>query len=651
LSKIVFIAPGEQLAELVRGMLHEFDFEVDLRIGYMEQGVDIAKSLDKTEVDVVISRGGTAALIKAANIEIPLVEVSITGEEIVHAIKSAKVISGKANPSVAYIGFENMMETIRIFSEIINVDFKIYPVHSFEDISLSVQEAKKNNIDVIIGGIMTTEYARKNNMNAVFLESTRESIMAALKIAHEVRYARLLGKRKAEELKTILDATFEAIIGTDDMGRITVINSAAKNFFNIVTDDVISSDINALPGIVDADDIAKVFGEGRQVLAKIVRLKDRTVVKNVTPIVHDGKVENVIISFQEIERIQKVEAKIREELYLKGNVAEYTFADIQGQSPSISETKRIAENFAKLDSIVLMYGETGTGKELFAQSIHNASLRNNEPFVALNCGAMPSNLVESELFGYSDGAFTGAKKGGKKGLFEIAHGGTLFLDEISEMDKTSQVMLLRVIQEKLIRRIGDDKVIPVNVRIIAATNRNLSKMVVEHKFREDLFYRLNVLTLNIPSLRDRRGDVEYLLRYFIGEFGKKFYKYVSLSEDAIAALKGLPWYGNVRQLENFCERIVAIASVNVIDLEFVTSQLADILNIEVRPQSDDKPTLPQSNSSGMDESYSERIVRLLRHYNGNKSKVAKELGICRTTLWRLMRELQIVHDFSGKKQS
>ena len=208
----------------------------------------------------------------------------------------------------------------------------------------------------------------------------------------------------------------------------------------------------------------------------------------------------ILTEFREIE---KLEAAVKHEYRTKGYTARYTFEDIAGTSEAIRESRRLAKQFSKYDSNVLIAGETGTGKEVFAQSIHNASLRKDEPFVAVNCGAIPVNLLESELFGYVDGAFTGASRKGKKGLMEIANHGTLFLDEISEMDFNGQVQLLRVLEERVIRRVGDDKEIPIDIRVIAASNKNLLELIEQGKFREDLYYRLNVLTLYIPPLRDR----------------------------------------------------------------------------------------------------------------------------------------------------
>jgi transcriptional regulator with PAS, ATPase and Fis domain len=645
MSKIVFISPNEEMAKLATDILGEFASDFIIRVGHNEYGVEIVKSLNKEEVDVIVTRGKTAQMIRDEGIEIPIVEIPITGKELVFAINQAKQIVKKNNPKIGYIGYEYMVRTIKTIVSILNIDIKIYEVHQSDDLENIFADIKNSGIDVIIGGVTTNEWAKKMDIPCVFLGTTKDSLIEAFKNAEQVKYARTLEKKKAEELKAILDSAFEAIIGMDDHGTISVFNTAAELFLNMRTTEAIGSNIRTIPDIVDETDMRTVLVEGRQLLAKIIKLKGSTVVLNFMPIVVDGKIMAAILSFQAIDRIQNVEAKIREELYLKGNVADYTFDDIRGQSAMINETKRIAESFAKLDSIVLIFGETGTGKELFAQSIHNASLRSSGPFVAVNCGAIPSNLIESELFGYVEGAFTGAKKGGKRGYFEIAHGGTIFLDEISEMDNGGQVMLLRVIQEKQIRRVGDDRVIPVDVRIIAATNRNLMKLVDEKMFREDLYYRLNVLTLNIPPLRDRPNDIEYLLQYFIGEYSRKFYKYVSLSQDAIAFLKLFSWNGNVRHLKSFCERLVAISVKSEIDLKLVKNQLMTgrTPSPETNPQ---KEQTTESDDSS--EDYSRKIIDLLVQFSGNKGKVAKKLGISRTTLWRQIKEYNIVSDFLKK---
>ena len=257
-------------------------------------------------------------------------------------------------------------------------------------------------------------------------------------------------------------------------------------------------------------------------------------------------------AFAVLQRFKEEEQKqheLRRQLLNKGHKAKYTFDDILGESGAIKKIKEIAKKMAKTNSAVLITGESGTGKELFAHAIHNYSDRKDYPFVAVNCAAIPENLLESELFGYEEGAFTGAKRGGKIGLFEFAHMGTLFLDEIEGMSPALQIKLLRVIQEKEIMKIGGDKVINIDVRIIAATNEELRKLVKENKFRKDLYYRINTLPIMIPPLREREDDVYLLLERFKTEIGADF----KFTPKAKEAFKMYNWEGNIRELKNYVE--------------------------------------------------------------------------------------------------
>ena len=256
----------------------------------------------------------------------------------------------------------------------------------------------------------------------------------------------------------------------------------------------------------------------------------------------------ILQKFNEMERRQN---ELRGQLMKKGqgHRAKYCFDDVIGQSEAIRYTKEILRKMARTESPVLLIGETGTGKELFAHSVHNASRRSSQPFVAVNCGAMPENLLESELFGYEEGAFTGAKKGGRPGLFEFAHQGTLFLDEVEGMSPALQVKLLRVLQEREIMRVGGSQVIHVDVRIVAATNEQLEEKVADGSFRQDLYYRLNTLPVWIPPLRERGEDIFLILEHFRQEMGGKF----ALSQEIRQLFRGYPWYGNVRELHNVAE--------------------------------------------------------------------------------------------------
>ncbi len=332
---------------------------------------------------------------------------------------------------------------------------------------------------------------------------------------------------------------------------------------------------------------------------------------------------------------------MRKRLRARGHLAKYDFSDILGESEKIKDAIEKAKRFGKVDATVLIYGETGTGKEFFAHAIHNVSSRKNGPFIAVNCAAMPESLLESELFGYAEGAFTGAKKGGKRGLFEAADGGTIFLDEISEMSDKLQTRLLRVLQEYEIMRLGDNRVIRIDVRVIAATNRNLHKMVAEKLFRADLFYRINVLTLVIPSLRERREDIPVLVDHFLHLFNRKFGKNIKgVERRGMELLAAHDWPGNIRELKNIMERLVILSDGEYIPAELVAESL--YTSSEWRPtepvrQGQPDVTPGQRRISRLEE---EAIREALIAAKGNKKKAAALLGISRTTLWRRLKKLQ-----------
>ena len=337
-----------------------------------------------------------------------------------------------------------------------------------------------------------------------------------------------------------------AIIGVDKDNFICSCNEGAEKILNRKSINLIG---NSACDILSCVPFGEVRETKQEIRSRLVTVNGEYVNLNITPVI---KAENYMGAFAVLQRFKEEEQKqheLRRQLLNKGHKAKYTFDDILGESGAIKKIKEIAKKMAKTNSAVLITGESGTGKELFAHAIHNYSDRKDYPFVAVNCAAIPENLLESELFGYEEGAFTGAKRGGKIGLFEFAHMGTLFLDEIEGMSPALQIKLLRVIQEKKIMKIGGDKVINIDVRIIAATNEELRKLVKENKFRKDLYYRINTLPIMIPSLREREDDVYLLLERFKTEIGADF-KFTSKAKEAF---KMYNWEGNIRELKNYVE--------------------------------------------------------------------------------------------------
>lgn len=301
---------------------------------------------------------------------------------------------------------------------------------------------------------------------------------------------------------------------------------------------------------------------------------------------------------------------------------------ILGKNEKFLKIVEYAKKIADSKSTILLSGESGTGKEIFAQSIHNFSNNNEEPFIAVNCGAIPRTLIESELFGYEEGSFTGAKKGGVAGKFELADGGTIFLDEIGEMPFDMQIKLLRAIEEGVINRIGNGNQIPVNVRIIAATNKDLKQEVEKGNFRKDLFYRLNVLPVTLPPLRERRDDIHLLIDYYMNKTSKRLNKkMVYISNQQMTSLINYNWPGNIRELENIIELIINTESVPL-----------DLLDKSFNEQEN---TLKFDTSLTLDQVEKNHITRVLMEFDGNISLSAKNLDIGRNTLYRKLEKYGI----------
>lgn len=371
--------------------------------------------------------------------------------------------------------------------------------------------------------------------------------------------------------------------------------------------------------------------EHKEVLLKINNRKKSYLISTKKILNSNNKEKGSLIMFQDTNKILKLQNTLR------GNKAVYTFENIIGTNHQIQKIKAVAKKIAKSSSAVLIYGESGTGKEVFAQAIHNASFRKDKPFVAINCGAIPSELIESELFGYDPGAFTGALKGGKLGKLELASGGTLFLDEVESMPLNVQIKLLRTLSTSKITRIGGLDDIPIDIRLISATKKDLLKESENGSFREDLYFRINIITLNLPPLRERKDDIPQLTKYFVDMFSKPFgLPEIKIDEKFLEALSYYYWRGNVRELQNVIERSIlllnneSVLTINNLPTKIVNAYKYKSLKTEVNCM------LNKTNNNHNLLKVGEEIIieRVIKEENGNLTKAAKRLGISRPTLYK-----------------
>lgn len=444
------------------------------------------------------------------------------------------------------------------------------------------------------------------------------------------------------KLISFFNMVSDGVLIVDPEGAVLEMNPSAEKIIGRSKNDIMGLSVNQF--------ISVQFADGKEGLLACKSCSDIEVIieaqrgpcqclASAEPIINENDVTTGgFITLRPIKEVRNLVNRF------SGNYASLRFEDIVGVSAPIKEATRIARLSAQNCSNVLLQGESGTGKEIFAQAIHNQSCPQSAPFIALNCGAIPRELIGSELFGYEEGAFTGARKGGRPGKFELASGGTLFLDEIGDMPLEHQTVLLRVIQEKRMSRIGSDKTMPVNVRLICATNKDLLEEVRKGTFRLDLYYRLNVMSVLIPPLRERIDDVPLLFRFFLDRLCRDMERKIIVDLDVMDCLMGYSWPGNVRELQNMVERALNLAENGVISVgqlppDIVGSKsVRPIMAIQNSPGDLVNRQQRQQYRSDMDKN---TILNLLNVYAGNISRVAKEMGVSRKTVYNKMKVFSI----------
>ncbi|SHM03269.1 PAS domain S-box-containing protein [Caldanaerovirga acetigignens] len=445
-------------------------------------------------------------------------------------------------------------------------------------------------------------------------------------------------------LEAIINSTQDAISVVDAQGKGILVNKAYTRIVGLTKEDVIGKP--ATVDIAEGESVHyQVLKTGKPIKGVPMKVgpNKREVIVHAAPIIVEGRLKGSVAVIHDVSEIKKLTEELE---YVKRRMrhleAKYTFDDILGESRAIKEAIEAAKNAAKTNATVLLRGESGTGKELFAHAIHNSSERRHNQFIRVNCSALTDSLLGSELFGYADGAFTGAKRGGRKGLFEEANGGTIFLDEIGEIGLNHQAMLLRVLNEKEIIRVGESKPIPVDVRVIAATNINLEKAVEEGRFRKDLYYRLNVVPIYIPPLRERKTDIPILAEHFIRKYNQEYGRAVeAIDKEALNVLMECDWPGNIRELENVISRAI-------INMEFGES----VIEKRHLPRFYFQQKRNYSSASGsggfskplkeiIEEAEKEAIKEALEKTGGNRNEAARILGISVRNLFYKLKKYDL----------
>lgn len=619
---IAVISPSSTLTSVMRGILAKRGLSLVVVEAAQHDATLKARQLIDSGVSVIISRGRTASVLRE-HLRVPIVEVKHTFFDCINAYHKAHQVSDKIAFLATSEGYATILEKARPFMPQVSICL-IDPLGSNQATEAQLDRLQAEGIEVAIGGLSSREAVMARGMRYIMSEADADAADEAidealhlLQVEEERRLKRVELQSRYEMIQSILNCVSEGIFSVDSQRVITNMNSVATAYLGGLACG------DSIDGLLAEDYFGQVLGSGRPVRGALITLGRLSLTLSIAPITLDSQVIGAVATLQNQTEITAIERKMRRQL-ARQHLAEKTFDDIIGSSPALAKAKRLALTYAAVDSTVMIEGETGTGKELFAQSIHNASRRKQGPFVAINCAAFAPGVLESELFGYVKGAFTGALNEGKAGVFELAHTGTIFLDEINETSTDIQVKLLRTLQERKVVRIGDDKVTPVDIRIITASNKNLEQRVAQGLFREDFFYRICVLKLHLPALRERRADIPELVRHLLRSLPMTT---PEPDEALLTRLSGYAWPGNIRQLGNIVERLAVISQGR----PFAEPWLEDVLEDLSSSVATVEEGAPIRTELAM-------LHEVLASVRGNREEAARRLQISTTTLWRRMKK-------------
>lgn len=643
-AQILLISTYAELTMQAKKIAKELNIPIDIYEGGILNNGHIYATSKVDLYDVIISISGTAEIIKKLVTTVPVLSIETTSGDILRALGQAI----RFNKPLTLVSYQtSKISELENLTQLLNVKYQLLSYSSKQEFESQISRVMDWHDTTIVGhGGCVQELAHQKGMDYVLIKPSYTAIKQTLSSAKNIIEAINKDKFQNNRLTSIIDYSLEGVISVSKNGDITCFNTAAKKIFNLEKAPKTIHDKNVPPILKD------LLGDRSFIHDKVIKVAPHNLIYSRLPININKDLEETIIMVQKVSYYQKIEYTTRMQLAAKGLVAHHTFSDIIHSSQIMETVIKNARRFSKTTATILIQGDTGTGKELFAQSIHTESQVKNGPFVAINCAALPEDLLESELFGYEEGAFTGARKGGKIGLFELAHNGTIFLDEIGELPLSIQNRLLRVLQEKEIMRIGGTKVIKVNVRVIAATNKDLYNLMMQNNFRPDLYFRLNVLTLKIPALHDRPEDIKDLICFFLQKYNLQYDRNITMfSPSVLGILKKYPWPGNIRELETLMEKIVITADSDTIDEAFIKNTLEEytgnhLVVDEAKPDTSSTPLedLPGNQNhivvkiNTLEKMEEEIIRQLLQKENGNKQSLANKLGISRATIWNKLKE-------------
>ncbi len=635
--RFAFVSNSERIARTVKAFEDPGRERIEVRLASMEEALPVARDCLADGVEVVLGGGATGRLLRE-QLRLPVVTIARRDIDVLRALMRARERSRK----IGLTCFGGSASGAELMAEILGVDVRVLDFRTTPELVAGITSAVRDGYRCIVGGGICKTIAESLGGEGFVVAPGERVIRQALEEARVIAESQRRAKQEAERLRVILHSVKEGVVGVDSEGRIDLINSMAAEMLRLDSGRVL---LQPMPEIVRGAGLHKVLESGEAEVDQFRRVGGVDMIVSAMPVnVSDGT-RAAVATFTRVSRIQDLDRRLKEKLYAKGFVARYCLDDLKGSCEAMVRLRGKATQYAATDAAILIQGETGTGKEILAQGIHASSLRRDKPFVAVNCSALPETLLESELFGYEEGAFTGAKRGGKQGLFELAGGGTLFLDELADISPSLQVRLLRALEEKEIMRVGGDRIIPTDVRIITSTYKDLAQEARAGRFRPDLYFRIATLKLHTVPLRERVEDIPALLAALFSRYripGKL--SPLPLSQPVQTRMAHHSWPGNVRELDSLAQRYAALAGMTGGDGQALLMEIMDELCREAMPPCGEvEPALAPASGQA---SFKERmraheqglIAEALRQTGDNKAEAARLLGVSINTLWRKLRE-------------
>ena len=584
-----------------------------------------AKELEKAGCDLIVARGVHAGIARDA-VRLPVIEIRVATPELGFTILELKGELGGERPQIGLVGFANMFYDTQCFDGLLGVDLRTYIVAGGEEMPAAVEQAIRDGCQGIIGGDTVCDVARHKGLPNRFLSSGEESLRITMGTVSQVCYAIDLEKRNSAEMDAMLDNTFSGIMRIDLKGKIQRANRMCYDLLECSPGGINGRLVTEILPQLDRQALQNALNAGQETYAIAMNIRQKAVVVNIVPILIGDSIEGALLTFQEGRRIMEMDSQLRGELYQRGYIAKHTFDRLVHQSPRTARNVEAARRMATYSVPILLVGERGVGKDMFAQCLHNESLFRHNAFVPLDCSAWQAETLDTMLFGN----YT-SRKDSPSCMAELAKDGTLYLSHVEALPVEIQYKVMDLIRGRFLHN-GPNQPTNINVRVIASTDVNLMSRVERGEFRSDLYYALSVLSLELPPLRQSREDISGWLDFYLGKWQEEYKRLVRLTQGGRKFLQEYDWPGNLDQMNSLCGRIVLLSEKRNIDETFLRRQLE-----QITPK-----LLP---GTGTVVIYRDRkaaeLSELLQKHNGNREKVAAELGVSKTTLWRYIKKYGI----------